>query len=209
MYSSVGGHLVCFYLLAIMNKWTWMCKYLFEILPWILRCVPGSEIAGSHGSSTFNFLRNFHACVLCAKSLQSCLTLCDPMDCSTPGSSVLRIIQARILEWVAMPSFRGSSRPRDWTHIAYVSCIGRRVLYHYHHLGDQGASIQVSKWLHHFTFSVTVHRGFDFSISNSMDVSLSKLREMVKEREAWHAAAVHARVGHDWATDQQHPHQQF
>ena len=124
MYSSVGGHLVCFYLLAIMNKWTWMCKYLFEILPWILRCVPGSEIAGSHGSSTFNFLRNFHACVLCAKSLQSCLTLCDPMDCSTPGSSVLRIIQARILEWVAMPSFRGSSRPRDWTHIFCISCLG-------------------------------------------------------------------------------------
>ena len=39
-----------------------------------------------------------------AKSLQSCLTLCDPMDCSTPGSFVHRILQARILEWVAMPS---------------------------------------------------------------------------------------------------------
>ena len=44
-----------------------------------------------------------------AKSLQSCLTLCDPMDCSPPGSSVHGILQARILEWVAMPSFRGSS----------------------------------------------------------------------------------------------------
>ena len=43
-----------------------------------------------------------------AKSLQSCLTLCDPMDCSTPGSFVHRILQARILEWVAMPSSRGS-----------------------------------------------------------------------------------------------------
>ena len=39
------------------------------------------------------------------KSLQSCLTLCDPMDCSLPGSSVRRILQARILEWVAMPFF--------------------------------------------------------------------------------------------------------
>ena len=39
-----------------------------------------------------------------AKSLQSCLTLCDPMDCSPPGSFVHRILQARILEWVAMPS---------------------------------------------------------------------------------------------------------
>ena len=44
-----------------------------------------------------------------AKSLQSCPTLCDPMDCSPPGSSVHGILQARILEWVAMPSSRGSS----------------------------------------------------------------------------------------------------
>ena len=51
---------------------------------------------------------------LCVCSLtQSCLTLCDPMDCSPPGSSAHGILQARILEWVAMPSSRGSSRPRD------------------------------------------------------------------------------------------------
>ena len=42
-----------------------------------------------------------------AKSLQSCLTLSDPKDCSPPGSSVHGILQARILEWVAMPSSRG------------------------------------------------------------------------------------------------------
>ena len=42
---------------------------------------------------------------------QSCLTLWDPMDCSPPGSSVYGILQARILEWVAMPSFRGSCQP--------------------------------------------------------------------------------------------------
>ena len=50
-----------------------------------------------------------------AKSLQSCLTLCDPMDCSLPGSSVQEIFQARILEWVAISSSRGSSQPRDQT----------------------------------------------------------------------------------------------
>ena len=50
-----------------------------------------------------------------AKSPQSCLTLCNPRACSPPGSSVLGILQARILEWVAMPSSRGSSRPRDGT----------------------------------------------------------------------------------------------
>ena len=47
-----------------------------------------------------------------AKSLQSCSTLCDPMDYSPPGFSVREILQARILEWVAMPSSRGSSQPR-------------------------------------------------------------------------------------------------
>ena len=65
-----------------------------------------------------------------AKLLQSCPTLGNPMDCSPPGSSVYGILQARILEWVAMPSSRGSSPPQDSTHVSYVSCIGRQVLYH-------------------------------------------------------------------------------
>ena len=51
---------------------------------------------------------------------QSCLTLCDPMDYSLPGSSVRGTLQARILEWVAMPSSKGSSQPGDRAHI---SCI--------------------------------------------------------------------------------------
>ena len=66
----------------------------------------------------------------CVKFLQSCPTLCDHMACSPPGSSVNGILQARILEWIAMPSFRWSSWPRDQTHIFYVSHIGTRVLYH-------------------------------------------------------------------------------
>ena len=52
---------------------------------------------------------------------QSCLTLCNPIDCSPPGSSVHGILQARILEWIAMPSSRGSSQPRDQTLVSYVS----------------------------------------------------------------------------------------
>ena len=52
-----------------------------------------------------------------AKSLQSWLTLCNPMDCSPPGSSVYGILQARIVEWIDMPSSRGSSQPRDQTHV--------------------------------------------------------------------------------------------
>ena len=64
---------------------------------------------------------------VCAKLLQLCSTLCDPMDCSPPGSSVHGILQARMLEWVAMPSSKGSSQPRDRTNISFI---GRRILYH-------------------------------------------------------------------------------
>ena len=55
---------------------------------------------------------------VCVSVAQSCLTLRDPKDCSLPGSSVHGILQARILEWVAMPSSRGSSRPRDRTQVS-------------------------------------------------------------------------------------------
>ena len=51
-------------------------------------------------------------------SLDSCPTLCNPMDCSLPGPSVHRIFQARILEWVATPSSRGPCRPRDRMHVS-------------------------------------------------------------------------------------------
>ena len=60
-----------------------------------------------------------------------CLTLCDPMDCSLPGSSVHGIILARILEQVSISFSRGSFWPRDWSYISCVSCIGRRILYHW------------------------------------------------------------------------------
>ena len=43
---------------------------------------------------------------------------CDPLDCSLPGSPVLRIFHARILEWVAIPSSRGSSQPRDQSSVS-------------------------------------------------------------------------------------------
>ena len=65
-----------------------------------------------------------------AKSLQFCLTLCNPLDYSPPVSSVHGILQARILEWVALPSSRGSSQPRERTHDSYVFYTGRQVLYH-------------------------------------------------------------------------------
>ena len=69
----------------------------------------------------------FVCCCYCIV-VKLCPILCDPMGCSPSGSSVHGISQARILEWVAMPSSRRSSWPRDRTH---VSCTGRWVLYHW------------------------------------------------------------------------------
>ena len=69
-----------------------------------------------------------------AKSLQSCLTLCDPTDSSLSGFSIHGILQARILEWVAMPSSRGCSWLRDWTHVSCDSWVAggcRQILYHW------------------------------------------------------------------------------
>ena len=56
---------------------------------------------------------------------QSCPILCDPMGCSPPGSSVHGIFQARIQQWVAISSSRGSPRPRDRTHVSCIFCIRR------------------------------------------------------------------------------------
>ena len=68
----------------------------------------------------------FECCILC----HSIISLCEPLDNSPPGSSVHGIFQTRILKWVAISSFNGSTWPTDWTHICSVSCIGRQILYH-------------------------------------------------------------------------------
>ena len=67
----------------------------------------------------------FHISVSCSVVSDSV----TPMDCSPPGSSVCGILQARILDWVAIPFSRRSSWPRDWIRVSYVFCMGRRVLY--------------------------------------------------------------------------------
>ena len=77
----------------------------------------------------------------CCLVTQLCPTVCNPMDCSPPGSSVHGILQARILVWDAMPSSRESSRIRDQTHI---SCIRK--------VGSLSLSHQKSPYLYLFTF---------------------------------------------------------
>ena len=85
------------------------------------KCGLKTKLGCSAGTQSTN-----HA-VLCWVA-QACPTLVRcPKDCSPPGSSVRGLLQARTLEWVAMPSSRGSSWPRDWTRVSFI---GRWILYH-------------------------------------------------------------------------------
>ena len=96
-----------------------------QSLPWGLQkeiSPSGFDFWPSDTDFRLQTYRPVKECV-CALSYQPCSSLCYSMDCSPPGSSVRGILQARILEWVAIPSSRGSSWPRNGT---YLSCIGGR-----------------------------------------------------------------------------------
>ena len=82
---------------------------------------------GSPGNTCLSKVKTLSCCCLVA---QSCPTLCNPMDCSPPDSSVHGVFQARILEWVVISFSRGSSQPKDRIWVFYVSSIGMQVLYH-------------------------------------------------------------------------------
>ena len=101
---------------------------------------------------------------VCAKSIKSCPALCNPMYYSLPSSSVHGILQAGTLEWVAVPSSRGSSRPRGPTCISSLCCIGRRALYHQRHLGSR-FSFYTGNYSEFPLFALLVH--FTHLISSS------------------------------------------
>ena len=83
-----------------------------------------------------------YVCVcVCVCACVCVCVLCDPMDCSLLGSSIHGILQARILEWIAIPSSKGSSWPNSWTLVSYVSCTGRWILYHQRHVGSPLGSL--------------------------------------------------------------------
>ena len=84
---------------------------------------------------------------VCTRSLQLCLTLYDPMNWIPPISSVLGVLQERILEWGAEPFSKVCSWPRDWIHLSYIFHIVRQVLYHLHYLGSL-------YYIHQFSCSV-------------------------------------------------------
>ena len=78
----------------------------------------------------FSYAYTREYCVCVCVCIQLCPTCCNPMECSLPGSSDHETFQARILEWVAISYSRGSSRPRDQSHVSCFSHTGRWILYH-------------------------------------------------------------------------------
>ena len=104
------------------------CNYLLNSNWWFRTWNKSlnEKICNTGYSFTFHtYLRKQFVCV-CSVA-PSCLILCDHKDCSQAGSSIHGIFQARILEWVAISFFRGSSWPSDQT---WVHCIGRQILCH-------------------------------------------------------------------------------
>ena len=102
---------------------------------WRLCLCNNHRIRSKKGWCGHSWTRLVRVCV--CVSAQLCPTLCNPLDCNPPGSSVHGILQTRILQWVAISSSRKASFwPRDPAHITCVSCMGRRVLDHESHLGS-------------------------------------------------------------------------
>ena len=134
-----GGQLLSHALIIFGRHWSSLWR--------IEDCGRESPLPGTRGS---------RMCVP-AKSLQSCPTLCNPMDSSPPCSSVHGILQARILEWVSMPFTRGSFPPRAGTQVSCASCIVRQVLYHWGHLEScTRGPVPTIKRLCHPQFSPTL-----------------------------------------------------
>ena len=94
-----------------------------------------------------------YVCMLVA---QSCLTLCNPMDCSVPDSSIHGILQARILKWVTIRFSRGSSQPRDWTQLSLIA--GR--------FFTVWATREAPKWYRHLQNVYSTFSAFTIWISN-------------------------------------------
>ena len=91
-------------------------------------------------NKTWSLFECVCVCVCACACTQSCLTLCIPMVCSPPGSSLHGIFQARILEQFAISYSRWSSWPKDRTRVSCISCIGKQILTH---LGSPGKPVDM------------------------------------------------------------------
>ena len=98
-------------------------SFMYELSPLECKfCVETGQFSGYLQCLAYRY-------VLCSVA-QSCLTLCNPMDYSPPGSSVHGILQARIMESFAISYSWGSSRPKARTCVICISCTGKQILYH-------------------------------------------------------------------------------
>ena len=102
---------------------------------------------------------------LCALVAQACLTLCDPMDCNPPGFSVRGILQAKIQEWVAKPSSRESSWPRDQTQISSIAS-GLLTIW----VTRQAFVIQLNLHIKHTLFHCSLSQDTDLYSRSSLSI---------------------------------------
>ena len=113
-----------------------MCRYRLTVLDVGAFLEPYNHTqmwSPSHWKTKVHLLQSQNSWVKrpkCKACVYACSVVSASMDCSPPGSSVHRNFQARILEWVTISSFGGSSQSRDWTWVSGASCIGRWILYH-------------------------------------------------------------------------------
>ena len=119
----------------VASSWYW---FVHLLIIWLHQKKNDPSKASSYSSSQYicqalmiyiTFIMSYilpSVCVcvcvcVCVLVAQSCPTLCDPINCSPPGSSVLGISQTRILEWVAFPFSRRSSQPRERTQVSHIA----------------------------------------------------------------------------------------
>ena len=123
--SSRRGHAFCSHSLASCASTLPPAKgagSYFQPLHTYPACTPPGHFPPSPGHSELSNI-HFHLAltILYSEIAQSCMTLCNPMVCSLPGSSLHRILQARVLEWIAISFSRGSSQPRNQTWVSYIA----------------------------------------------------------------------------------------
>ena len=135
-------------------------------------------------------------CFMMFSVSQTCLTIWDGVNCRPLGSSVHGIFEAKLLEWVAISCSRGSSWPRDQTHISCISCIGRRILYHQATLEAQFSCT----YTHYFSYSFHYALSPDIECSSLCStVDLVTNMSLFSKLMRWHVWVPYPVPGTWWA----------
>ena len=131
--------------LSEVRDWVAVCTQMFTVVWFTVsgkcqqsNCPSVAEWINSMVYPYYGLLKTSES----VKSLTPVQLFDTPLDCSPPGSSVHGILQARILEWVAMPSSKGSSSPRDRTWVTCISCLAGRLLYLLSHQGNPNSAFK-------------------------------------------------------------------